>query len=266
MPVNYLNSVLFRATSAGTGAFVPASAIQGYRIMSTANGAVVSDTYRYRAESDDLTQWEVGYGVWNGTNLTRIVTQNSAGNTSAINFTQAPRVGITELDLDYRRFAKLDENNTHTSGINIFNDATDATSASVGALRTLGGIAAAKNIWSGQNVVAARSLIANGLPAAYWNLDMSNTQVTIAQATNYVLAAGSGLLVINDLISGGVSAWLCGGGSVLMLGQAGADFTATVTYPGAYVWFNSGSYILTNNRTIGAITYGIAAIRTRTAV
>lgn len=266
MAVNFLNGTLFRANSGGTGAFVPASAITGYRNFSTALGAVVSDTYRYRAESDDLSQWEIGYGVWNGTNLTRVVTQNSAGNTSAINFTIAPRVGITELDLDWKRTAKKDESNTFAAGtINIFNDTTDASNSTSGAIQAKGGIGALKNIWTNQHLVTNRNVLVRGLLHQYWGVDFREVEQTIVTGSNLILAAGSGLVVANNVINGGVSLWLLGGGNAALIGQAGSDFSATPTSGFSYFWFFSGNYLFTNN-TGGTLTYAFAALRTRDAV
>ena len=94
----YLDAVLFRATSSGAGDFVPASAIQGYQLPITA-GAADAVTYYYRAESDDLTQWEYGYTVGSSTatSFTRVVVSNSLGTTAKISFTIAPKVGFTDL-------------------------------------------------------------------------------------------------------------------------------------------------------------------------
>ena len=99
----FLNAIYFLATSSGTGSFTPSSAVQGYRILSTANGAVVGRTYAYRAESSSLNEWEIGVGTWNGTVLARTtVLYNHLGNTTTISFTAAPNVGVVELAEDLR--------------------------------------------------------------------------------------------------------------------------------------------------------------------
>jgi hypothetical protein len=85
--------VRFVATSAGTGSFVDATAVTGYR---RGLGALTTGkTYRYRAESASLSEWEWGTGTWNNTTgtLTRTVTFSSTG--SAVSFTVAPQVSIT---------------------------------------------------------------------------------------------------------------------------------------------------------------------------
>jgi hypothetical protein len=80
--------------------------------MTPALAGMPSGTYKYRAESSDLSQWEIGEGVYNsGTGvLTRAsVFFNSAGTGlsagqsgagSKINFTAAPYVGIVQAVAD----------------------------------------------------------------------------------------------------------------------------------------------------------------------
>lgn len=96
----YLDGVFFRAVSNGTGDFVVDTAIQGYQTPATA-GAVNAGVYGYRAESDDLTQWEYGTTTYtsSGTSCSRTVLGNSAGTTAKINFTLAPKVGFVELSI-----------------------------------------------------------------------------------------------------------------------------------------------------------------------
>lgn len=99
---SFLNVCRFTAASSGTGSFVVSTAVTGYQTPASAN-AVDGATYRYRAESADLSQWEVGYGVYTaGTaTLTRgTILFNSSGGASAINFTAAPQVAIVQLAED----------------------------------------------------------------------------------------------------------------------------------------------------------------------
>ena len=94
--LSFVDRVIFLATSGGTAAFTLSSALTGYQTM-TAAGAVTGAQYGYAAQSGDLTQWEVGYGAWSGTQLARTVLFNSLGTTSAINFTNPPIVMVTIL-------------------------------------------------------------------------------------------------------------------------------------------------------------------------
>lgn len=102
MPSQYLDVCRFNPTAGGTTDWTYSSAVTGYQGLSAA-GAVNGATYSYRAESADLSQWEVGTGVYNsGTGvLTRAaVLFNSSGTTSKINFTAAPQVAIVALAED----------------------------------------------------------------------------------------------------------------------------------------------------------------------
>jgi hypothetical protein len=102
MAVEYLNACGFRASSAGLGDFVVASALTGYYTPAQcANPAVANgQTYYYRAESDDLTEHEEGLGTYTtGTvTLARTTVYSSSNAGAKVNFTAAPRVRITIFD------------------------------------------------------------------------------------------------------------------------------------------------------------------------
>lgn len=105
-----LDRCIFNATSAGTGDFVVLSAVHGFQTP-TAAGAADQIAYSYVAQSLDLTEWEVGYGVWFKAANTLIrggsasapvrsqceVTSNSLGTTALINFTTPPQVMMTAI-------------------------------------------------------------------------------------------------------------------------------------------------------------------------
>lgn len=96
MAADILNNCMFNPTLGGTTDWTVSTAVTGY-MTPTAAGAVNGATYKYRAESSDLSQWEYGEGTWNsGTGVLSRTTviQNSSGTTSKINFTTAPFVGI----------------------------------------------------------------------------------------------------------------------------------------------------------------------------
>lgn len=98
----YLDVCRFNPTSGGTTDWTYSSAVTGYQSPSAA-GVVNGRAYKYRAESSDLSQWEVGEGTYNtGTGvLSRdTVLYNSSGTTSKINFSAAPQVAIVALKDD----------------------------------------------------------------------------------------------------------------------------------------------------------------------
>jgi hypothetical protein len=99
---SFLDVCRFTAVSTGTVDFVVSSAVTGYQTPASA-GAVSGAVYRYRAESADLSQWEVGYGAYTSgsTTLARTtVLFNSSGTTSKISFSAAPQVAVVALAED----------------------------------------------------------------------------------------------------------------------------------------------------------------------
>ena len=105
-----VDACIFSAASGGTSDFQVAAAVQGYMTPAEAN-AVDGDPYNYRAQSSDLTQWEIGGGLYDAgtTTLERVtVLFNSDGTGtlqsglgSKIAFTDAPQVMLTALATDF---------------------------------------------------------------------------------------------------------------------------------------------------------------------
>jgi hypothetical protein len=114
----FADVVRFTATSSGTGDFVVSSAVTGYQTPALA-GATDGTTYKYRAESVDLSQWEVGVGTYatGTTTLARTtVLYNSSGTGTAsgqsgagskISFSAAPQVAFVPLKGDLESFAPV---------------------------------------------------------------------------------------------------------------------------------------------------------------
>jgi hypothetical protein len=98
---SFVDGCVFTAASAGTGSFVVSAALLGWLTPAQAS-AVNGATYRYRAYSTDLTQWEIGTGVYtSGTvTLTRAVVEFSSNANAAVNFTLAPLVALTVFSAD----------------------------------------------------------------------------------------------------------------------------------------------------------------------
>lgn len=97
MAQRLLNAVAFTPSAGGTSDFAVSAAIQGYVTPATA-GAIDQQTYSYRAESSDKSQWEIGIGTYtaSGTTLSRTVLASSNSN-AAVNFTSAPNVYLVAL-------------------------------------------------------------------------------------------------------------------------------------------------------------------------
>lgn len=113
---------MFTPVAGGTVDFVVNAAVQGF--MTPALAGAPTGVYKYRAESTDLSQWEIGEGTYTSgtTTLTRTtVLYNSAGTGTAagqsgagtkINFTVEPNVGIVQAVEDT---LCIDQSNSWTS-------------------------------------------------------------------------------------------------------------------------------------------------------
>jgi hypothetical protein len=98
----FLDVCRFNPAAGGTSDWTYASAVTGYQSPAAA-GAVNGRLYKYRAESTDLSQWEVGEGAYStstGVLARTSVLFNSAGTTSKINFGTVPQVAIVALKED----------------------------------------------------------------------------------------------------------------------------------------------------------------------
>jgi hypothetical protein len=80
----FLNACRFNPTAGGTTDWTYLSAVPGYQ-NPVAAAAVNGRLYKYRAESADLSQWELGEGAYNsgtGTFARTTVLFNSSGTTA----------------------------------------------------------------------------------------------------------------------------------------------------------------------------------------
>lgn len=97
----------FLPTAGGTADFTFSTAVTGYQSPASAgisNGVV----YSYRAESTDLTQWEIGFGAYNtGTGVLARTTVNASSTGSKVSFSVAPQVSITALTADLQNATLL---------------------------------------------------------------------------------------------------------------------------------------------------------------
>jgi hypothetical protein len=103
---NFVDRCMWRSVAGTTADFVVNNAITGYGTPAT-TGAV-DGFYSYAAESDDLSEWETGYGVYTSANTTLVRTQinQSTNSDAAVNFTVAPKVMLTITAEDVSGFGQ----------------------------------------------------------------------------------------------------------------------------------------------------------------
>lgn len=96
----FLDACGFNPASGGTGDFVVSAAVTGYQTPASA-GATNGAVYSYRAQSSDLSQWEIGYGAYaTGTTTLARTTVVASSTGSKVNFSAPPSVYITALTGD----------------------------------------------------------------------------------------------------------------------------------------------------------------------
>lgn len=110
----FLDVCRFTPSAGGTTDWTYAAAVTGYQSPAAA-GVVNGRLYKYRAESADLSQWEVGEGAYTtatGVLARTTVLFNSLGTTAKINFAAVPQIAVVALKED---LISIEESNGFTS-------------------------------------------------------------------------------------------------------------------------------------------------------
>ncbi len=96
----FLDACGFFPAAGGTADFVVSSAVTGYQTPASA-GAANGAVYSYRAQSSDLSQWEIGFGAYaTGTTTLARTTVVASSTGSKVNFSAPPSVYVTALTAD----------------------------------------------------------------------------------------------------------------------------------------------------------------------
>jgi hypothetical protein len=109
----FLDGCRFNPTAGGTADWTYSSPVPGYQSPAAAH-VVNGRVYKYRAESADLSQWELGEGAYNtatGVLARTTILFNSSGTTTAINFSSVPQIAIVALKED---LISIEEANSFT--------------------------------------------------------------------------------------------------------------------------------------------------------
>lgn len=212
--VGFLTACRFNPTTGSTTDWTYSSAVSGYQ-SPTAAGVVNSTTYRYRAESTDLTQWEVGEGAYNtGTGVLARTTVkfNSSGTTSKINFSTTPQVAIVVTADDF--FPPTTVTNSLSGNVALNNTANyfDGPSVAQGTsgtwlvtgnvvvISSTSGDSINCKLWDGTTVIDSNKLT---IPAANFRGSIALSGVIASPAANIKISCRdpdsiNGQLLFND--------------------------------------------------------------------
>jgi hypothetical protein len=195
----FLNRCGFRAASSGTGSFVVNSPLSGMQEPEDCAAPDVVDgaTYNYFAESDDRSEWEYGFGVYDVATdtLTRAaVYNNDAGGTTAKNFAAAPRVvmgGLLAHDAVHvsAKYLILPDGAAITSGENLdasndqFLELVQATASGFEAAN-FSGCSSLRKVYMGDNTDLA-SIDLTGCVSLTW-LILSETGISTLDLSDCV--------------------------------------------------------------------------------
>ncbi|MGJ4945892.1 hypothetical protein ACQR1W_35385 [Bradyrhizobium sp. HKCCYLS1011] len=151
----FIDNCGFVPTAGGTADWTYGSTVGGYQSPSQA-GAINGQTYVFRAQSADLTQWEIAAGTYassTGTFARTTVLYTSAGTTSKVNFSVPPAlVAIIAVSQDIAR--TLRTRTVLTSGSGTYATPTGCRTINV---RMIGGGAGGGNGVSGAGGSGANS-------------------------------------------------------------------------------------------------------------
>lgn len=238
---SFVDVCRFTAVSSGTGNFVVSAAVTGYQTPAAAS-ATSGATYRYRAESADLSQWEIGEGVYTSgsTTLARTtIFANSSGGTSAINFSAAPQVAIVALarDIALRNSAVSGASTTYT-----------AAQGNVNVQRSNSGSAMADTLPGTGSFLPANTVVTvtNSDASALLSIVAASGATIKGNTFNGFLYLGPGQTVA--LLSDGTDYWPIGYPSRVKLGANTSIHVATTGNNTTNSGIVTGSSFLTTNR------------------
>lgn len=256
----FLDACRFNPTAGGTTDWTYSSPVPGY-LSPAAAGAVNGRLYKYRAESGDLSQWELGEGAYNSgaSSFARTaVLFNSSGTTSKINFSTVPQVAVVALKED---LISIEEVNSFTDTqraqvrSNIYAAPFDALA--FGGMQTNGGVDVSQDLGTtvATLAISVAKHIADCIQSQYVNSTAVVTSAQLAAASfPAVLSGYSNALQIKATtkfpaqasLSNGdycLHRWLIEGYRIARLGF-GASGAQSFSYGVQYYATNAGTIFL----------------------
>lgn len=164
MVASFLDVCRYFPAAGGTTDWTYSSAVTGYQSPASA-GVVNAATYRYRAESADLTQWEVGTGTY--TTATGVLTRTTvlynssatgtgtgqSGAGSKINFSAAPQIALVLLAEDLGALAvgqipgTATNDSANSGNVGEFNTSLGGTTLTSGVVTNITSFSLAAGDW-----------------------------------------------------------------------------------------------------------------------
>jgi hypothetical protein len=250
----YLDVCRFTPTAGGTADWTFSAAVTGYQ-SPTAAGIVNSTLYKYRAESADLTQWEVGEGAYNtGTGVLPRTTVlfNNLGTTARINFSLVPQVAIVALAEDVPSLSKTSNTFTGALSFTTFASALNQNNQTRCSIRNNNAGASAYTILDfGNDTSGAQSSIIQTSSANAFGGGVNSLNLTTAGSfaiqtggtTNRLTIDTSGNVSIPVLLFVGPAGTGNGVGSLILDGGSGSSGGSYVNYRrnGVTIWFAGNS-------------------------
>ena len=131
---------------------------------------------------------------------------------------------------------------------------------------------AANNVWITKGTLAnaegvfTGGISTNAVPSSAWGIDeaQANQLVTIANNGTYDLAAGSGLVIIQDNGTAQYGMFMCWGGSTTLISDPAVVFSVTSgTASKTNFYYNGSTAYRIQNKTGASASYYITTIKTR---
>ena len=248
------------ATSGGLGLGIVITDPGSNASILTLNGAWIASSGARCFLINSPAQWVIH---WNGGDMINCGTDGFANYSANVSgYIHGVTVGKM---FGYSGFTGWGFNCSVASNL-IISDITYLNSPGIGLASPL--CSAGTYYVSGNHAAQTNTVQQNNVsPLSFWQYDVAEqTAITINGGSNAALPVGSGVISIDNMLSGEVATYLCGAGSCVMQATTNVGFVASTTTPAAgktSVQYNGTSAYTIYNGNAGAINYNVKLDRLR---